>query len=34
VPPNPVSLWAVRVVAALFVAALGFALVVLLSAIT
>jgi len=34
VPPNPISLWAVRVVAALFVAALGVALVVLLSAIT
>lgn len=34
VPPNPVSLWAVRLVAALFVAALGIALVVLLSAIT
>lgn len=34
VPPSPVSLWAVRVVAALFVAALGIALVVLLSAIT
>jgi hypothetical protein len=34
VPPNPISLWAVRVVAALTVAALGIALVVLLSALT
>ncbi len=34
VAPNPVSLWAVRVVAALIVAALGVVLVVLLSAIT
>ena len=32
--PNPVSLWAVRVVAALIVAALGVVLVILLSAIT
>ena len=28
VPPSPVALWAVRIVAALVVAALGFALVV------
>ena len=34
VPPSPVALWAVRIVAALLVAALGVALVVIVSALT
>jgi hypothetical protein len=34
VPPSPVALWAVRILAAAVVAALGIAFVVLISAVT
>jgi hypothetical protein len=34
VPPSPISLWAVRIIATLVVAALGVALVILVSMVT